>query len=101
VPLRDELLVRLASGAAGAEGIGLGPAVKGADGISGMSSDSGGVVANGIGLGVGDDRVTWVVWGAADGMMPGWSDSEGTSPIVLTCDRGGADGIGADPGSTK
>jgi hypothetical protein len=58
VPIRDDLLVRLASGAAGAEGIGLGPAVKGVDGTSGMSNDSGGAGADGIGLGVGGDRVT-------------------------------------------
>jgi hypothetical protein len=57
VPIRDELLVRLASGAGGAEGIGLGPAVNGADGIRGMSNDSGGTGADGIGLGVGGDRV--------------------------------------------
>jgi hypothetical protein len=42
-----------------------------------------------------------VVCGAADGMMPGWSGSDGTSPIVLACDRGGADGTSADPRSTK
>jgi hypothetical protein len=42
-----------------------------------------------------------VVWGAADGMMPGWSGSDGTSPIVLACDREGVDGTSVDPGSTK
>jgi hypothetical protein len=59
VPIRDELLVRLASGAAGAEGIGLGPAVKGADGTSGIFNDSDRIGADGIRLGVrSDDRVT-------------------------------------------
>jgi hypothetical protein len=52
VSMRDELLMRLASGAAEAEGMGTGPAVTGAEGMSGTANDSGGAGAEGIRAGV-------------------------------------------------
>lgn len=50
--------MRLAYEAAGAEEIGLGPAVEGAEGISGIANDSGRAGVEAIGAGVGGDRIT-------------------------------------------
>jgi hypothetical protein len=52
VPDRDEPLTKLAFDVTGAEGIGLGPAVTGADGISGKEICSAGEDTGAIGVGV-------------------------------------------------
>jgi hypothetical protein len=90
VPTPDEVILRLASGEGGAEGIGLGPPPEGAEGIGGIE-----IGPDGAG---GEKDGAWV---DSDGVGCVRGGFEGISPIGSTCDCTGADGTRPDPTNSE